>query len=225
MAIRQRAIQAEDKEERNQALLDSAERLMLRSPDRVPSVAEVADDAGLAKGTVYLYFPSKEEMLLALHERNVGGFFRALIALLEGPGRVDFGGVLALTHAHIVEPPLFLPLASRCFGLMSQSIPDEAAIAFKQRMAERLQRAGAGLERHFPSLAPGEGLLLLRHSYALILGLWQMAGAQAVCPGTATSHVPAVLQFSYPEDLDRALRALWQGALGEPAMPARGSVQ
>ena len=75
MAIRQRAIGAEDKEERQQALLDAAERLLLRSPERMASVAEVADEAGLAKGTVYLYFPSKEELLLALHERNVGGFF------------------------------------------------------------------------------------------------------------------------------------------------------
>ena len=29
------------------------------------NVAEVADEAGLAKGTVYLYFPSKGELLLA----------------------------------------------------------------------------------------------------------------------------------------------------------------
>ena len=55
----------------------------------MPSVAEVADEAGLAKGTVYLYFPSKEELLLALHERNVGGFFRALIALLDSASAVD----------------------------------------------------------------------------------------------------------------------------------------
>ena len=215
MAIRQRAIQAEDKEERQQALLDAAERLLLRSPERTPSVAEVADDAGLAKGTVYLYFPGKEELLLALHERNVGGFFRTLIEMLEGSGPVDFDRILALTHRHMVEPPLFLPLASRCFGLMAQSIPDEAALAFKQRMADRLTRAGAGLERHFPGLAPGEGLLLLRHSYALILGLYQMAGAHAVCPATATGTVPAILQFSYPDELGRALRSLWRGVVGD----------
>jgi len=212
MAVRQRAIQAEDKEERNHALLDAAERLMLRSPDRVPSVAEVADDAGLAKGTVYLYFPSKEELLLALHERNVGGFFRALSALLEGADRVGFDRILALTHEHIVEPPLFLPLASRCFALMSHAIPDAAAGAFKLRMAERLERAGDGLERHFPALAAGQGVELLRHSFALILGLWQMAGA-SVCPAGASVAVPNALQFSYPDDLDRALRALWQGAM------------
>jgi len=220
MAIRQRAIQAEDKEERHQALLDAAERLLLRSPERMPSVADVADEAGLAKGTVYLYFPSKEELLLALHERNVQGFFRSLIAVLDGQARVDVARIVALTHEHMVDPPLFLPLAARVFGLMSQSIPADAAIAFKQRMAGRLERAGAGLERHFRTLAPGEGLVLLRHSYALILGLWQMAGAQGACPATGTGVEPAIFQFSYPEDLDRALNALWRGVVGEPAAPA-----
>ena len=214
MAIRQRAMQAEDKEERQQGLLDAAERLLLRAPGAMPSVADVADEAGLAKGTVYLYFPSKEELLLALHERNVGGFFQSLIRLLDGAGPVDFDHILALTHEHMVDPPLFLPLASRCFGLMAQSIPDAAAIAFKQRMADRLQRAGAGLERHFSTIAPGAGLILLRHSYALILGLWQMAGAQ-VCPLTPTGQVPAILAFNYPDDLDTALGALWRGVVGD----------
>ena len=217
MAIRQRAIQAEDKEERHQALLDAAERLLLRTPERVPSVAEVADEAGLAKGTVYLYFPSKEELLLALHERNVQGFFRALIAVLDGQGRVDVARIVALTHEHMVEPPLFLPLAARVFGLMSQSIPVESAIAFKRRMADRLERAGSGLERHFRTLAPGQGLVLLRHSYALILGLWQMAGATGACPAVAAVDQPAAFRFSYGDDLDGALNALWRGVVGETA--------
>jgi AcrR family transcriptional regulator len=44
--------------------------VLLRSPDRVLNVAEVGDEASLAKGTVYLYFPSKDELLLAVHERQ-----------------------------------------------------------------------------------------------------------------------------------------------------------
>ncbi len=177
MAIRQRAIQAEDKQERQQAILDAAARLLARSPERIANVAEVADEAGLAKGTVYLYFPSKEELLLAVHERNIDGFFRALIDRLADTTPVTVGDVLALTHKHIVAPPLFLPLAARCFGMMGQSVPVEAALAFKQRMGERLSAAGAGLERHFEELAPGQGVALLRHSYALIIGLWQMSPA------------------------------------------------
>jgi AcrR family transcriptional regulator len=217
MAVKQRAIALEDKEERRHALLDAAEALFLEHPDRMASVAEVAQAAGVAKGTVYLYFPSKEELLLALHERNVQGFFRALIAVLDGQGRVDVARILALTHEHMVEPPLFLPLAARVFGLMSQSIPAESAIAFKRRMAERLERAGSGLERHFRTLAPGQGLVLLRHSYALILGLWQMAGATGACPAVAAVDQPAAFRFSYGDDLDGALNALWRGVVGETA--------
>ena len=64
MVIRQRAIHAEHKQERYDALLDAALALLARAPDRVPSVADVADAAGLAKGTVYLYFENKAQLLI-----------------------------------------------------------------------------------------------------------------------------------------------------------------
>jgi AcrR family transcriptional regulator len=226
MVIRQRAIQAEDKQERHDAILDAAERLLLRSRDRVASVAEVAEEAGLAKGTVYLYFPSKEELLLAVHERRIDGFFRDVIALFDGPSPAAVDAMLELTHRHLVEPPVFLPLAARCFGLMAHSIPAEAALEFKQRMAGRLERAGAGIERRFPALAPGGGVTLLRRSYALVIGLWQMAadaggsGAHGTKPGPRVSPVFA---WAYPAELDGALRALWQGMIGEPPPAAVAS--
>lgn len=208
MAIRQRAIQAEDKQERHDAILDAAERMLVRSPERVANVAEVADEAGLAKGTVYLYFPSKEALLLAVHDRAIENFFRAVIALVEGDEPVRIEDMLRLTRQHLVDPPLVLPLAARCFGLMAHSLPADAATAFKQRMAARLERAGAGLERHFPQLAAGDGVALLRRSYALIIGLWQMSAA------SGAEGASPVFVWDYPDELERALRALWQGTVG-----------
>ncbi len=221
MVIRQRAMQAEDKRERHDAILDAAERVLLRSPERVVNVADVAEEAGLAKGTVYLYFPSKDELLLAVHERRVDAFFRDVIALVEGPPPVSIGPMFELTRRHIVEPPLFLPLASRCFGLMAHNIPAESAVAFRQRMAARLERAGAGLERHFTALPEGGGVALLRRSYALILGLWQMSagaeGENAHCALVGPAPSP-VFAWSYPTELEAALRALWRGMVGAPAL-------
>jgi AcrR family transcriptional regulator len=215
MNIRQRAIHAEHKQERHCAILDATERLLLRAPERIANVAEVAAEAGLAKGTVYLYFPGKEELLLALHERNVAAFFAELIECAEAAVAPGIDELLAITHRHVLERPLFLPLASRCYGLMAQSITADAAAAYRERMAERLGRAGAGLERHFPQLGVGGGVLLLRDSYALIIGLWQLSAAStdchAMCPGASTS---SPLAFSFTEHLDRALRALWRGMLG-----------
>jgi len=228
--IRQRAVQTEDKRERHEAILDAAERLLVRSPDRVASVAEVADAAGLAKGTFYLYFQSKEELLLALHERNIDVFFSAVIAMVESDAAIGIDEMLELIHRHMVRPALFLPLAARCFGQMAQSVPTEAAVAFKQRMAERLRRAGAGMERHFPQLEPGDGLALFRRSYALILGLWQMSASSgdgnASCAFAEGGVTSSVFAWGYADELDEALRALWHGTIGTSATtPARSEVE
>ena len=222
MAIRQRAIQAEDKQERHQAILDAAERLLAQGGDRSVSVAEVADEAGLAKGTVYLYFPGKEELLLAVHERAIDGFFRDVIERVEGSAPLTVDDMLQLTRRHIVLPPLFLKLAAHCFGVIAQGTSEGAATAFRQRMDARLARAGAGIERHFVALAPGSGVTLLRHSYALIMGLWMMAGASGdagrggiACGNAGAEPVP------FPLELDRALRALWQGTLAAAGTAGR----
>jgi AcrR family transcriptional regulator len=211
MVIRQRAIHSEDKEERHHAILDAAERLLSRRPVRVANMAEVADEASLAKGTVYLYFTSKDELLLALHERHSDDFFRALIELLAQARSVTITRILDLTRTHIVLRPTFLPLAARCFGLVDTEVPRDVALAFKERMAERLAAAAAGLERHFPELGPGEGVALLRHSYALIVGLWQMTADAADPAGLPAAC--GIDKNDYPKELERALLALWDGSI------------
>ena len=100
-----RAIGSDDKEERRNAILDAAERLFVKHPDRMASVAEVAAAAGLAKGTVYLYFRAKEEMLLALHERQVAHFFSQLMLKLAQPGPLDFDDIFPVTREHLIRLP------------------------------------------------------------------------------------------------------------------------
>jgi AcrR family transcriptional regulator len=223
MAIKLRAVGEEDKEERRHALLDAAEALFLEHPDRMASVAEVAESAGLAKGTVYLYFPSKEEMLLALHERHVAHFFAALMKLLNGKKRAGFDEVWSVTRDNLVRAPGYLPLTSRCFGLMDRDMPAAAAIAFKINVAETLTAAGAALERHFPALAKGEGVTLMQHSYGLIVGLWQLLHPIERF-GTAMQRAElAMFRRDYEREVEQALRALWTGTMGSVAAPASRS--
>jgi AcrR family transcriptional regulator len=220
MSLRQRAVQAEHKIERRDAILDATERVLARSPDPDVNVADVAIEAGLAKGTVYLYFPGKGALLLAVHERRVDAFFREVFAFVEAARPLSIEPLLALTRRHLVSPPTFLPLASRCLGALAQDVPAEEMTAFRQRMAARLERAGAGFERRIPALAPGDGVALLRRSYALNLGLWQMSAVgeteNAYCAIAGPAASP-VFAWRYPVELERALRALWRGMVVAPA--------
>ena len=56
-------------EARRDELLDAAQRLFTRNGLAQTSVADIAAEAGVAKGSVYRYFESKEALLSALKDR------------------------------------------------------------------------------------------------------------------------------------------------------------
>jgi len=208
-----RALAVEDKEERRQELLDAVEKLYLKHPDRMPNVAEVADQAGLAKGTVYLYFPTKEEMLLELHQRHVTHFFTELMKLLGKPGPLTFDDIFRVARDHLIRVPGYLPLSSHCFAMMDRETPFESAVAFKIGVAQTLATSGAALERHFPTLGDGGGVRLLMHSYGLIVGLWQLLHPNERFVKAMQRPELAILKRDYEKEIETALRALWTGLL------------
>ena len=69
-----RAAAAGDKRE---AIMRAATKVFARSGYFNSKVADVAREAGVADGTVYLYFKSKEEILRSIFERNTSEAVRA----------------------------------------------------------------------------------------------------------------------------------------------------
>jgi AcrR family transcriptional regulator len=205
-----RALQVEDKDERRAAILDAAQRLFTRLPGRLPTVAELADATGLAKGTFYLYFRSKEDLLLSLYERSSERFFGALIERLDHPEPITTSEIFGMMRDHVLHSPACLPVATMCLGMTQKGVSSDAASAFRVRMAERLTRAGEGVERRFPAVKPGRGTVLLVQSYSLVVGLWQLCGNK---PVLNLPHPSGNLcRVDYETEVERALRALWAGA-------------
>src|SRR6476659_1924622 len=60
--------QAGDKRER---ILAAAERIFARHGFFAAKVSDVAKEAGVADGTIYLYFKSKDDLLISLFERRM----------------------------------------------------------------------------------------------------------------------------------------------------------
>jgi AcrR family transcriptional regulator len=214
---RTRATRPDDKAERYAAILNAAEALLRSEPDRVSVMADVAAAAGIAKGTVYLYFASKEELLLALHERHVETFFNAMNDRLARDTPADWNEIMAITRTHILAHPTYLACASMCMGSMERSTPVAAVADHMSRVAGWLQQAGTGLERHFKRLQPGQGVLVLRDSYALLLGMWQMLKPDRMDRIALDANTSRVLRGEYGLEVERALWALWSGhMIGSP---------
>src|SRR2546423_3519541 len=77
-------------EDRRQEILDAAVQVFSEKGVSKSTVADIAATAGVAKGTVYLYFGSKEQLLGALRDRFVDDLLGHVADLLAKVGQGDW---------------------------------------------------------------------------------------------------------------------------------------
>src|SRR5512139_3175471 len=85
MTVHSAADKAGDKRER---ILSAAERIFARHGFFAAKVSDVAKEAGVADGTIYLYFKSKDDLLISLFERRmqqVNELLRAAVDKVTSP--------------------------------------------------------------------------------------------------------------------------------------------
>lgn len=86
-------------EERRDELMTAAERLFLAKGVEQTTIEEITSGAGVAKGTFYLHFSSKADVLEALRGRFVQGVLDGIVAAVEGQRQEDWRGKLAAWSA------------------------------------------------------------------------------------------------------------------------------
>ncbi len=77
-------------EHRRDELLNAAVKVFAEKGIAGATIADVAEAAGVAKGTFYLYFDSKEHLLAALRERFVKEIMAHATSYLDRMGREDW---------------------------------------------------------------------------------------------------------------------------------------
>lgn len=209
MAVK-RAYDAGAKEARRQAILDAADKLFA-ADEQLPSVGRVADAAGLAKGTVYLYFRTKEEifafLLLEGWRRVIESATHAL-AVETSPTNAISAFISAFAQA-LDNKSNLLRLDALGRGVLEENMTPEALFAFKSEFHKRLEEAGALFEKTL-HLVPGRGAQLLTRTHALTRGMWQSFGAGRGRQFAEAGATPFQLE------LREALIEYWRGAL-QPA--------
>jgi AcrR family transcriptional regulator len=207
-----RARAPEDKSQRRSTILRAAEGLLeRREAADACSVELLARKAGLAKGTVYLYFRSREEVLLAVHEKQSHELFDVVERALAAPD-ADAEHVVRAGLRYLRAHPQFYPLAASCRTMLDTNVSTEAALAFKVGIGNRLQALGKGIERLYPGLKPGGGAMLLMNSYALIIGLWQLADPPQSLRAVMDRPEMAIFKLDFEKQLTAAVLDLWEAA-------------
>lgn len=211
---RTRAVGPEEKTERRAVILRAAEELLGGNPGGGITVEDLARRAGLAKGTVYLYFRTREEVLLQVHLARLHRLFDALEQEFGAPQASVGAGAVRTTLRYLRAHPEFLPLATNCRGMLEANTSTEAALEFKLALGARLTAIGARIEALYPGMARGEGMALLMSAYALIIGLWQLTDPPACLREAMQRPELSMFRIDFEKQLSSALLALWAGAVG-----------
>lgn len=72
------SLKERQRQERESLILQAAEELLIEKGYHETSIDDIAARVGISKGTVYLHFQSKEELIFALFERNHRQFQQAM---------------------------------------------------------------------------------------------------------------------------------------------------
>lgn len=212
MGTQQRARSDHDKQQRRQGILDAALALYHERPFASFAMADVAAASGLAKGTLYLYFQTKEELFLALLEQLLDAWFAELNAALDGddtPWDSARGAdLICTTLERRVALTRLLPIGA---SVLEHNIPLATARAYKERLLRWVADSGPRLERRMRFLQPGDGAWVLFQVHALVVGLGQMADPAAVAREVLAEEHMAPLRVDFGPAFRRALATLLRG--------------
>lgn len=213
------ALTTEARENRRAALLEAAHNLFCERRS-LPAVADIARAAGLAKGTVYLYFETKEEIFVAALAQQFERLFAGLMPLLDQLPVQHSQVPEAFTAGYcalIADTPHLMPLAALANGVLEQNLPAEPMRQFKTGLASSLTQAGNRLEQRTALGPAGAGTTLLLHTYSLTLGLWQALDYPSQLRELLQEASLRTLDRDFNTELRTAVQQLWRGAYAAQA--------
>ena len=168
---RVRARSDDAKRARRQFILATADQLLRLYGFDAFTMNRLAAAADLAKGTLYLYFATREELVLALYTDLHDGWMNRFIDAEKKMATPDYDALCARFYHSFVADALLVDLAARVTFGLEPYVPLAAWITAKQAQTRFARRLGGMFCRIF-SCDPAQAQRL---AWAFLAGL---SGAQ-----------------------------------------------
>lgn len=210
--ITKRARNAEAKDERRSDILRAALALFAETPYDKVTMAALARRTGLAKGTVYLYFDTKEAVFLALLIDQLDGWFAALSPRLEAVPLGELEQRLPEIFAHtLAERPALIRLLGLLHTTLERNIDVSLARDFKRRLAAMMAVPGALIEARLAGFRAGDGARLMMRMHALVVGIGQMANPSEIVAQAIDDPGLELFRVDFERELSAVTRILLRG--------------
>jgi AcrR family transcriptional regulator len=186
--VQSRARSDDAKQARRQFILATADQLLRREGFDAFTMNKLGAAADLAKGTLYLYFVTREELVLALYTDLHDGWINQFLNAEKQMPVPNYGDLCARFYQSFAADPLLVDLAARATSELEPHVPLAAWIAAKQAQTRSAKRLG-GLFCHRFGCDPAQAQRLAWAFLAALSGAQQ----RAIDPGDST-QIPETLK-------------------------------
>lgn len=188
--MRRRATRSVDRTEKETRIIESAAVLLDRGEYSDVTVDRIAREAGEAKGTIYLYFRTREDLFIALLERDLAAWHRELVTLL-GPGRGEGGAaqpdladgvrgrtetgpeeIVARLARSLAARPRMVRLLALSQAILERNVSRERALRYKRFLRGLVATSSDALAARFGWLTRPDAVRFMVYLYALVVGLY-----------------------------------------------------
>ena len=173
-----RAVSDEQKNEKTALITSAAEKLFESDKFERITIEKIAKQAGIAKGTVFIYFKTKEEIFLSIAEKETANWKKHLTEAITSACVKDKKitvEVLCNILISSLENNNFIKLISILDDTLEQNIDFKKALHFKKYVKSEMQEISALIEASSGTLKPGNGIIIINSLYTCAIGAYKVS--------------------------------------------------
>lgn len=212
----QRARSEQNRAERYATILNAtANHFDLFGPDL--TLAQIAETTGLTRTTLYGYATSREELLLALTDRELTDWFERVTCAIATLQSVN--GVVQQIISEILAQPRLAPLLGLCNVMIERNVSYDAAARWKTKLQQQILEVGDAIDRACAT-PNGCGARFLLHVHASLTGLHSLAFPSPIAVKAIADCGLTVLDIDLDSELRIAIPALAEAILQPQKHPS-----
>jgi len=177
------------------------------------SMSMIAKKAGVAKGTIYLYFSTKEEIFLALCTDELGIWLLHLESQLSTvTGVLENEQFIAILRKSFEGRDVMYRLIALMHLVLEKNVSLQEVLDFKRNLLELTVKISDRVEIVLPYLEKGDGLALMTTFHSLVVGWSQMTETSPIMEKVLEIPEMAPFKFDMQDNLFRSFRLVLDGA-------------
>ena len=213
-----RALDDNDKKLKKDKIIEQALQIFNELSYQKIKIEDIAKNSNVAKGTIFLYFKTKESLFLEITIREFETLFKIFEDVLKKEFKPnenylpdDFINFLKLSFSRYTNYKILFRLISITNVILEQNSDYNTTSLFKKMLYDNLIKTGANIEELFIFIKKGMGISILLDIYAIIIGFQNITDSSVISKEVIEKENLTLFKFNFEEMFFSAVKLLILG--------------